>query len=149
MIFHANCACRRFSWNNMPYLFLKKQQNLKLSSAAICRWRFMINFLPTNVVCWLLLQNLEGATDPFCIKWPLAKGSTSCKSANIGQCLISIWNHMKMTTENFVDLTLLSVQNLDPKCLIMDDLFLQPVNNFFSHVQMGLPLLNKYQAVSG
>ena len=37
---------------------------------------------------------------------------------------------MKMTTENFVDLTLLSVQNLDPKCLIMDDLFLQPVNNF-------------------
>ena len=31
--------------------FLKKQQNLKLSSAANCRWRFMINFLPTNVVC--------------------------------------------------------------------------------------------------
>ena len=37
---------------------------------------------------------------------------------------------MKMTTESFVDLTMLSVQNLDPKCLIMDDLFLQPVNNF-------------------
>ena len=37
---------------------------------------------------------------------------------------------MEMTTENFVDLTILSVQNLDPKCLIMDDLFLQPVNNF-------------------
>ena len=24
----------------------------------------MINFLPTNVVCWLILQNLEGAMDP-------------------------------------------------------------------------------------
>ena len=32
---------RRFSWNIMPYLlFLKKQQNLKVSSAANYRWRF-------------------------------------------------------------------------------------------------------------
>ena len=32
---------RRFSWNIMPYLlFLKKQQNLKLSSAANYWWRF-------------------------------------------------------------------------------------------------------------
>ena len=31
-----------FSWNIMPYLlFLKKRQNLKLSSAANCRWLFM------------------------------------------------------------------------------------------------------------
>ena len=35
-------ASRGFSWNIMPYsLFLKKQQNLKSSSAANCRWRFM------------------------------------------------------------------------------------------------------------
>ena len=34
-------ASRRFSWNIMPYwLFLKKRQNLKLSSAANYRWRF-------------------------------------------------------------------------------------------------------------
>ena len=34
-------ASRRFSWNIMPYLlFLKKQQNSKLSSAANDRWRF-------------------------------------------------------------------------------------------------------------
>ena len=34
-------SSRRFSWNIMPYLlFLKKQQNLKLSSAANYRWRF-------------------------------------------------------------------------------------------------------------
>ena len=35
-------ASRRFSWNIMLYLlFLKKRQNLKLSSAANYRWRFM------------------------------------------------------------------------------------------------------------
>ena len=35
-------ASRRFSWNIMPYLlFLKMQQNLKLTSAANYRWRFM------------------------------------------------------------------------------------------------------------
>ena len=36
-------ASRQFSWNIMPSLlfFLEKQQNLKLSSAANCRWRFM------------------------------------------------------------------------------------------------------------
>ena len=34
-------ASRQFSWNIVPYLlFLKKQQNLKLWSAAKCRWRF-------------------------------------------------------------------------------------------------------------
>ena len=34
-------ASRWFSWNIMPYLlFLKKQQNLKLSPAANYRWRF-------------------------------------------------------------------------------------------------------------
>ena len=34
-------ASRRFSWNIMPYLlFLKKRQNLQLSSAANYRWRF-------------------------------------------------------------------------------------------------------------
>ena len=44
MIFHENRhenAGRRFSWNIMHYLlFLKKQQNLKLSSAANYWWRF-------------------------------------------------------------------------------------------------------------
>ena len=34
-------AGRRFSWNIMPLLLLKKQQHLKLSSAANSRWRFM------------------------------------------------------------------------------------------------------------
>ena len=35
-------ACIRFSWNIMPFLlFLKKQQNLKLPSAANYRWHFM------------------------------------------------------------------------------------------------------------
>ena len=35
-------ASRQFSWNIMPYLLiLKKQQNLKLSFAANCRWRFI------------------------------------------------------------------------------------------------------------
>ena len=41
MIFHENCLpwpIRQFLWNIMPYLlFLKKQQNLKLSSDAIYR----------------------------------------------------------------------------------------------------------------
>ena len=37
--FRESSARRQFSWNIMPYLlFLKKQQNLKLSSAANCRW---------------------------------------------------------------------------------------------------------------
>ena len=35
-------ASRRFSWNIIPYLlFLKEWQNLKLSSVANYRWRFM------------------------------------------------------------------------------------------------------------
>ena len=44
-------ASRRFSRNIMPgLLFLKKQQNLKLSSAAKCRWRFNGLFKPHSVL---------------------------------------------------------------------------------------------------
>ena len=43
---------RRFSWNIMPYfLFLKKHQNLKLSSAANYRWRFMGKFCAKFLFC--------------------------------------------------------------------------------------------------
>ena len=38
-------ASRRLSWNIMPYLlFLKKRQNLKLSSAASYRWVYGLSF---------------------------------------------------------------------------------------------------------
>ena len=44
-------VCQQFSWNIMPYLlFLKMQQNLKLSSAANCRWRFK-GKVPYNYFC--------------------------------------------------------------------------------------------------
>ena len=45
---------RRFSWNIVPYfLFLKKRQNLKLSSAANYRWALWVNQLKqhTNHAC--------------------------------------------------------------------------------------------------
>ena len=61
-------ASRRFSWNIMPYLlFLKKRQNLKLSSAAYYRWLFMGKLLPhphmTLAVGGMLNTNKQ------CILW--------------------------------------------------------------------------------
>ena len=60
MIFHENC---RQADNSHELLFLKKQQNLKLSSAAKCRWRF--KDLPGQA---LLLQFLCSSAVPvqFC-----------------------------------------------------------------------------------
>ena len=55
-------ASRRFSWNIMPYLlFLKKQLNFKMSSAANYRWHFMGKFLACLEnfhVCWFFFKLL-------------------------------------------------------------------------------------------
>ena len=55
MIFHENRLpaddSHEMSWNSMPYLLiLKKRQNLKLSSAANYRWRFMLKFKTTVLI---------------------------------------------------------------------------------------------------
>ena len=40
-------------------LILKKQQNLKLSSVANCRWRFMVKMLCRGLRCCAYLVDLE------------------------------------------------------------------------------------------
>ena len=45
-------------------------------------------------------------------------------------CLPTLKGGDIMTTEKFNGFNTEVGPNLDPKCLIMDDLFLQPVNNF-------------------
>ena len=70
MIFHENCLLADDSHEiSCLICFLKKQQNLKLSSAASCRWRFMIN-------CCLLIASAKSRGchgPPFVSNGPLLK----------------------------------------------------------------------------
>ena len=133
-------------------------------SSKICNCRLLqivsgtlwVNFSPIIVVCWLPLQNLEAATGPllvapFCMKWPLAKGKVGHHQHHAnGQILDSVF-HLKSHENDHWKFNGFNTEvgpNLDPKCLIMDDLFLQPVNNF-SVMSVGSSVLNQYQSVSG
>ena len=69
-IFGKNKASRWFSWNIMPYLlFLKKQQNLQLSSAANYRWRFMGKWIKTCNICRVPFLTLSLLAATFVICW--------------------------------------------------------------------------------